>query len=46
MGALALGRIPYSAWVKFVGPLLLKIFALAIVFLVLSVHIGDKVGLY
>ncbi len=46
MGALALGRIPFSAWVKFVGPLLLKIFALAVVFLILSVHIGDRVGLY
>jgi uncharacterized ion transporter superfamily protein YfcC len=46
MGALVLGRIPYSAWVRFVGPLLLKIFALAVVFLVLSIHIGDKVGLY
>jgi len=45
MGALVLGRIPYSAWVKFVGPLLLKIFALAIVCLVLSVHVGDIVGL-
>ncbi|NIV17858.1 MAG: TIGR00366 family protein [Woeseiaceae bacterium] len=46
MGALVLGRIPYGAWVRFVGPLLLKIFALAVVFLVLSIHIGDKVGLY
>ena len=46
MGALTLGKVPYSAWVRFAGPLLLKIFALAIVFLVLSVHYGDKVGLY
>ena len=46
MGALVLGRIPYGAWLKFVGPLLLKIFALAIVFLVLSVHFGDAVGFY
>ena len=44
MGALALGRVPYTAWVRFVGPLLIKIFALAIVFLVLSIHIGDAVG--
>ena len=29
MGALALGKVPYAAWVRFVGPLLLKIFALA-----------------
>ncbi len=39
MGALVLGRIPYSAWVRFVGPLLLKIFAVAIIFIVLSVHV-------
>ena len=46
MGALALGKVPYTAWVRFVGPLLLKIFALAIVFLILSIHFGDVVGLY
>jgi len=44
MGALALGKIPYGAWVRFVTPLLVKLFALAIVFLVLTVHIGDLVG--
>ncbi len=46
MGALALGRIPYTAWLRFVGPLMLKIALLATFFLVLSIHIGDKVGLY
>ena len=46
MGALVLGRIPYAAWLKFIGPLLIKIFLLAIVFLVLSVHFGGAVGLY
>lgn len=46
MGALALGKVPYTAWVRFVGPLLVKIFALSIVFLVLSIHIGNAVGLY
>jgi len=46
MGALALGKVPYTAWVRFVGPLLLKIFSLAIVFLILSIHFGDKFGLY
>jgi uncharacterized ion transporter superfamily protein YfcC len=46
MGALALGKVPYTAWFRFVGPLMLKILALAAVFLVLSIHIGDKVGLY
>jgi uncharacterized ion transporter superfamily protein YfcC len=44
MGALALGRIPYTAWVRFTGPLLLKLFAIAALFLVLSIHIGDAVG--
>ena len=46
MGALALGRIPYTAWVRFIGPLMLKIFALATAFLVLSIYIGGAVGLY
>jgi len=44
MGALALGKVPYAAWFRFVGPLLLKIFALAAVFLVLSMHIGSAFG--
>ncbi|MBT8079110.1 MAG: TIGR00366 family protein [Gammaproteobacteria bacterium] len=44
MGALALGKIPYGAWVRFIGPLLLKLFALAAVFLVLTIYVGDAVG--
>jgi uncharacterized ion transporter superfamily protein YfcC len=44
MGGLALGRVPYAAWFRFIGPLMLKILALAVVFMVLSVHIGDAVG--
>lgn len=44
MGALALGKIPYGAWVRFTGPLLLKLFALAIVFLILTIYVGDAVG--
>jgi uncharacterized ion transporter superfamily protein YfcC len=44
MGALALGKVPYAAWFRFVGPLLLKLFALATVFLVLSMHIGSAFG--
>ncbi len=44
MGALALGKVPYSAWFRFVGPLLLKIFAMAAIFLVLSMHIGSAFG--
>ena len=38
MGTLALGKIPYGAWVKFVTPLLLKLFAAAIIFLMISVR--------
>ena len=44
MGALALGKVPYGAWFKFVTPLLLKIFALCAVFLVLSMHLGEGAG--
>ncbi|MFQ5983723.1 MAG: TIGR00366 family protein, partial [Woeseiaceae bacterium] len=44
MGALALGKIPYGAWVRFTGPLLLKLFALAAIFLILTIHVGDAVG--
>ena len=44
MGALALGKVPYGAWFKFVTPLLLKIFALCAVFLVVSMHIGEGAG--
>lgn len=46
VGALALGKVPYTAWFRFVGPLMVKILLLAAVFLVFSVHFGDKVGLY
>ena len=46
MGTLALGRIPYGAWVRFVGPLLLKLFLLAIAVLIFSVHFGAAVGLH
>ncbi|MDJ0917965.1 MAG: TIGR00366 family protein [Woeseiaceae bacterium] len=44
MGALALGRIPYGAWVRFVGPLLLKLFAAGAVFLVASIHFAEAIG--
>ncbi len=46
MGALALGRIPYGAWVRFVGPLLLKLFAMAIVFLIITIHLGTAFGFH
>ncbi len=45
MGALALGKVPYTAWVRFIGPLMVKILVLAAVFLVLSIHFGEAVGL-
>lgn len=45
MGALALGKIPYTAWFRFIAPLLVKIYALAIVFLIVSVRFGDSFGL-
>jgi len=45
MGALALGKIPYGAWVRFVVPLLLKLFALAVVLLVMTVRLGGVLGL-
>jgi uncharacterized ion transporter superfamily protein YfcC len=46
MGALALGRIPYGVWLRFVTPLLLKIFALATVFLVATIHLGGFFGFH
>jgi uncharacterized ion transporter superfamily protein YfcC len=46
MGALSLGKVPYQAWVRFVGPLLLKLYLVAAVFLVLAIQFGERVGLY
>ncbi len=46
MGALALGRSPYGAWVRFTLPLLGKLFVLAIAFLVLTVHLGSAFGFH
>ena len=46
IGALALGKIPYGAWVRFITPLLVKLFALAIVFLVITIHLGDAFGFH
>jgi uncharacterized ion transporter superfamily protein YfcC len=45
MGTLALGRSPYGAWVRFVAPLLVKLFVLAAFFLVVTIHLGDALGL-
>jgi uncharacterized ion transporter superfamily protein YfcC len=44
MGTLALGRIPYGRWLRFATPLLLKLFAVALAFLLISIHFGDLVG--
>lgn len=46
MGALALGKVPYAAWFRFCGPLLLKLFAMAAVFLVVSMHLGAAFGFH
>ena len=34
-------RIPYGAWVRFVAPLLVKLFVAAIVFLVISIRVFE-----
>ena len=44
MGALALGRVPYTVWLRFIAPLMAKMFALAAVCIVLSIHFGRLVG--
>lgn len=44
MGALALGRVPYTAWLRFAGPLLAKFLAVASVLLVVSIHLGPTFG--
>jgi uncharacterized ion transporter superfamily protein YfcC len=46
MGALALGKVPYLAWFRFLWPLMLKILLLAAVFIVISIHWGGQLGLY
>jgi len=40
MGMLALGRIPFQNWFRFIAPLLLKVFLLAAAALVVAVEIG------
>jgi uncharacterized ion transporter superfamily protein YfcC len=40
MGMLALARIPYQRWLRFVGPLLLKLFLVAVVALIVAVQVG------
>ena len=40
MGMLALARIPYQRWLRFVVPLLVKLYMVAILALVLAVRLG------
>ena len=44
MGTLALGKIPYTRWVRFMMPLMFKLFAIAIIVLLLAVRYGDSWG--
>ena len=46
MGALALGKVPYVAWLRFAGPLLVKLIGVAALFLVLSLHVGSAFGFH
>ena len=38
MGMLALARVPYQRWLRFVGPLLVKFYLVAILALMLAVR--------
>jgi uncharacterized ion transporter superfamily protein YfcC len=40
MGMLGLSRIPYQRWFRFIAPLLIKVYIVAIVALVIAVSIG------
>jgi uncharacterized ion transporter superfamily protein YfcC len=40
MGMLAMGRIPYGRWLRFMVPLLLKIYAVALAGLFFAVAVG------
>ena len=42
MGILALGRIPYQRWVRFIVPLLVKLYLIAVVALMLAVQLGYR----
>ncbi len=44
MGTLALGKIPYTRWLRFMFPLLIKLFGMAIIVLLLAVRFGDAWG--
>jgi uncharacterized ion transporter superfamily protein YfcC len=40
MGMLALGRVPFTRWLRFVGPLLVKLYVVAVIAVVIAVEIG------
>ncbi len=40
MGMLALGRIPYQRWLRFIVPLMVKLYVLAILALIVAVNMG------
>ncbi len=40
MGMLALGRIPYQRWIRFIVPFLIKVYVVALVALAIAVKIG------
>jgi uncharacterized ion transporter superfamily protein YfcC len=44
MGALALGKIPYTAWFRFIAPLLVKILAMACVVLIVTIYLPASLG--
>ena len=44
MGALALGKIPYTAWFRFIGPLMVKILVVAAIVLIATMHIPPPFG--
>ena len=45
MGTLALGRIPYGRWLKFVLPLMVKLLIVSIVVLLVALYAGESLGL-
>ncbi len=40
MGMLGLGLIPYPRWVRFMGPLVLKLLVVCVITLIIAVQIG------
>jgi uncharacterized ion transporter superfamily protein YfcC len=40
MGMLALGRVPFTRWMRFVTPLLVKLYVVAVIAVIIAVEIG------